>query len=595
MVQLDTTRLQRNARFKELSEEKERRGREALALYRPVSTTDQLPFHQSRAHEIILRGGKRSGKSTAAALEFASRVLGTPITKNDGKRIKLEHPVSTKKDPLLYWVIGWDIKHIGQTIYRLLFEPGLFRVIMNKRTGKWEIWNPNKHGHLSRKDESLPAEPAIPSRLIEQDSWSWESRSARTFESVTLKNGAIIRAYPSSAKSPKQGDAVSGLWIDEDIQQPDFLKEWQDRLTDKKGWFLWSVWPHRRNYALIDLIDRAEEAKDEDIPQIEAFQIRMTDNPYLEKSAKQQALNRMGSEEEVMRRDWGDLMMDALSMYDFYPDSHVIRRESPSHAVPNTPTQVIKSIYDRGNRMPREWTRYMSIDPSHTRTAVLIAAVPPPEWEGVLMGDMVVVEREVIVKKHTANMLAKVLQPLVQGFNFEAFIMDQQIGRQTRVGADKTVFEAYAEQFSRAGISSRTTRYSFAPGCPVPNTRYRAVRRLLQPNERGTASLVFLNDETQITQSEFRTYSKKQVIIGGSEEIFDEPANPRKHDAMAATEYLCAYLVPLFDAGSAYVEPSMYGGVGSPAYRRAMQIIKKQQDSVEPYVHLGPGAEAALT
>src|SRR6056297_333022 len=60
-----------------------------------------------------------------ASAEFASAVTGIDIVGADGEPISRKYP---KRD-MLCWVIGWDLAHIGQTIYRVLFEPNYFRVI----------------------------------------------------------------------------------------------------------------------------------------------------------------------------------------------------------------------------------------------------------------------------------------------------------------------------------------------------------------------------------------------------------------------------------------------------------------------------------
>ena len=86
------------------------------------------------------------------------------------------------------------------------------------------------------------------------------------------------------------------------------------------------------------------------------------------------------------------------------------------------------------------------------------------------------------------------------------------------------------------------------------------------------------------------------MATGGEDIILDEPANPRKHDCMAAIEYLAAHVLPLVHMGIAHVEPSRYANRGSPAYRHAQKLLAKnrqQQDTMDSYVHLGPGHDAA--
>ena len=582
--------------FAALAGEEERRAKEALRVYRPAK---QMPFHLSHARELILRGGKRSGKSVGVAAEFTSRVLGYQIYGPGGKSIPLKFPVSTPKDPLLYWVIGWDIDHIGQTMYRLLFQGGLYRVIKDKLTGIWRTFNPANDDDAARYEESQPAEPMIPERLLEPNSWSWENKAAHNFSSVRLKNGAMICAYPSSAKHPKQGDAVAGIWIDEDIQSPGHLKEWQDRLTDKDGWLMWSVWPHSKNYALCDMLDRAEEQRDDPHPDIASFQLIMSENPYLATDAKRRALGRMGSDEEIARRDRGELLLDTLNMYDFISGLHTltVAESGELPAKPTNPRDVLRGILTKHGEFPKEWTRYLAIDPSHTRTACQFGVIPPHEVDGVDIGDVLIIERELIVKKFSAGALANAIRQIIEGYNYEAFIMDQQIGRQTRVGEDKTVFQTYADAFAKCGIKARINPYGFIPGCNVPTTRYRAVRSLLEINKTGIPSLLFVDFRTVATQREFNTYRKKSVFVGGEDTIMDEPANPRKHDAMASLEYLCAYIEPEFRSGTAYQHPEVYASHGSKAYHRAMQIIKKHNEKTNQggYVHLGPGALALMS
>lgn len=582
---IDMVRLEREA---------SKREKETLKLYRP--TPQQVAFHASKAHELVLRGGKRSGKSTAAAIEFASRILGYQIIDEEGNYIPLRFRPSSKKDPGLYWIIGWDVKHIGQTIHRLLFQPGLFRIIKDKTTGKWRTYNPANSEDAKRFADSEPAPPLIPERLIDPDGWSWENKGANVFESLTLKDGTKICAYPSSGRSPKQGDAVNGIWIDEDIQNGTHLKEWQDRLTDRDGWLIWSVWPHSKNDALIELLDKAEEAKDlpEDDRNIEAVQLVMTSNPYFTEKSKERSLGRMGSDEEIARRDRGELLWESLMMYEFLPLLHVVKPmdEALAKYPPKSKRQVVERHLAMHGRMPNDWTRYLTIDPSHTRTAVLLAAVAPLEEFDIPLGNLIVVERELVLRRHSADMLADEVLKLIRGLNLEAMIMDQNAGRQTSIGRDDSTAEHYAKAFAKKSIKARLTESGFIPGCNVPAKRFRSVRTLLATQAHGQPTMYFVEANTFETRSEFNRYRKKQQNVAGEEQIFDEPANPRKFDCMAAVEYLSEFIEQAFDMGTAYVSPESYQSQGSPAFHAAQKILKKQQQSSGEYVHLGPGVAA---
>lgn len=571
-------------------QELERRDREAFRIYRP--STQQLPVHRSDAKEILARGGKRSGKSTAVALEFASRILGIPITAMDGGVIPLKWPASEPDHHRLYWIIGWDINH-SATIYKLLFEKGMggtLRAIKDEVTGQWRTYDRTNPRDRERYRSSKLAEPIIPERFIDMDSWSWEEKKALQFKSVRLKNGASIHCYPSSARNPKQGEAVSGIWVDEDIQYPHHLKEWQDRLTDEEGWFLWSVWPHIKNDALINLLDRAEASVEESEPQIQAFQLIMTDNPYLTDKSKRESLNMMETEEEVARRNRGELLLDTISMYDFYPNQHLIKRLDDKKTREHRLVTLLRTIWSESNSFPRDWTRYLSLDPSHTRTGVHSWVIPPPEWEHI--GNIVICEWELMAKKFSADMLARELAKLMQGVPYEGFIMDKHAGRQTHAGRDNTTFDVYSQAFGIHKLFSRLTNNSFFPGCDIVSTRTKAVRDLLTISPSGIPGMMFVEERCLETRKEFNTYRKKMGIVGGVETILDEPANPRIHDAMLSTEYFAAYIVPQFAMGTAYVSPGEWMPKGSPAYYRAMEILNRQNNSDSEYVHLGPGTAA---
>lgn len=574
-------------RLVRIFQESQTREKEALKCYRPMNAA-QLRVHESNAKELIARGGKRSGKSTSIACEFVSRILGECITREDGTRIPLKYPAPTKDDKRIYWVIGYDVNHIGQTLYRLLFEPGLFRV--TKENGKWRAWHPERDAHLP----SEPCGPAVPPRMIEEI--DWESRSAKHFREVRLVNGAMIRAYPSTARTPKQGDPVSGLWIDEDIQSPEHLKEYQDRLTDRDGWFLWSAWPHVENDALMGLLDRAEDTVNEEKPLIEAVKLVMSDNAFITDTSKEHAFARMGDEEEVLRRNEGELLLGSIAMYDFVKGLHTINK--PKGPVKFDPTEwrdYLTQLYlDYGN-FPASWTRYMAIDPSHTRTGVCFGVVPPPEVDGIHFGNMVIVEREIVLKKANATVLAEACAKVMRGLRYEAFVMDKAMGRKTNVGTDLTIFEVYAQAFKAAGLFSAQTKNWFVPGINITEQRYRAVRNALEVNNEGKVGVLLVGERTPQTQQEFKSYRKRvRRAADGLPLILDEPANPKAHDCMAALEYLIAFLELEFARGAGYVTPREQVSTGGSAAYRASQLNlfgRKPEESSE-YVHLGAGARA---
>ncbi len=573
-----------------------------LRLYRPSKL--QEPVHRSKATERLVWGGKRAGKSVCITAEFVSRLSGRPIIAPDGTEIPLLYPVSRRDSPRQYWVIGWDQPH-SATIHKLLFEQGqggTLRCIRDAQTNEWRIWNRAREDDVARYKESQLTPPFITSDMIVggwPDGIAWHDKKNREWKSFRLMNGAVVYYWPSSQLTAKPGEAVSGIWIDEDIQIPAHLKEWQDRLTDMEGWFLWSVWPQTKNDALIDLKDRAEATEDDENPVIEQFQLVMSENPFISDKGKFAALERMGSDEEIARRDRGDLLLDSLSMYDFVPLVHCLRHadfdrrmEAQMHSV----RWLLTRILMEDGRFPRDWTRYFSIDPSHTRTAAHSWVVPPLQYEGIQIGNLVICEWELVMAKANADAFAEAARDKMATLPYEAFVMDQQIGKQTNAGRDDTVFQHYEIAFRKAGLSSRMSLSGFLPGCNEPQTRYRTVRRMLSTQGNGMPLVLFVEDKIPLTKKEFNSYRKKQESTKDGTTILDQPQNPRKHDCMASCEYGLTMIAQLFDVqGTAYVEPSAYEKQKSPILRRLEEMQKKQRDSesgTDTYVHWGPGAVA---
>jgi len=563
-----------------------------LEVYRP--TEFQLPIHESPASEVLTIGGKRSGKTLSVVMEIGSRILGIPITRPDGTKIPLRFRTPTKRNPGLYWVIGYDVNHIGQTLYHRLFSPGLgdganFRIIQDAKTNQWRAYNPNFD--RERYNESELSPPMFGEHMIEPGSWHMESAAGHVFRSVRLKNGVTICAYPSTGDAPKKGDAVDGIWIDEDIEKSSFLKEWQDRLTTTCGWFLWSVWPQVANEALIKTLDRAEREKDNPEKPIEVFRLVGSDNPYSDKKGIAQMLARMDDDDDEAHRNQGDIsaFISGRQMYNYGSALHELRPqviEKPE----NAHQTLCNMLSHDPTRFPTDWTRYLVIDPSHTRTACLVGVVPPPEFKD--LGNRLIIEEEIIVRKYTASQFADAVRDRVGGLRFEAFIMDSRIGRQTTVAADVTVFAAYEREFRARGLISRVTNSGFMRGCDDKALRRRCVRDLMEPTENGWPRLLF-SYRCPGTIKEIRAFRKAIVKDPeGNPVPTDDGQAERLYDCVMAVEYLSEYIYGRFRDGIAYIPSESYRSQGSLAYHAAKQLRDELEKNTDGYVNMGPGQSA---
>lgn len=553
-------------RLREVAAENARRKLEGLRLYRPLPT--QLAFHLSLASERISRGGNQSGKSVSAAAEFASAVTGIPILGPDGKPLPNKYPDPTSRK-LLAWVVGYDEGHIGSTIFRLLFQPGAFDVIRDRQTGQWRAWQPWIADDLARKDECRPASPLIPSRLIDPKGWSWNDKAAHQFAKCTLRNGCVIEAYSSRSKA-KQGDQVDILWIDEDIEYPSHVAEWQARLSRRKGRLFWSVFPHSKNDALVRMSNRAADLKGAKNPDVEEVLLTFVDNPFIDADEKRKRLAGWDESEE-RARNRGEFTTDTVLMFPtFNKMVHGLPRRDPSF-LDALDEELLKNNY----QVPGEWTTYVALDPGHTNTAALVGSVPPP-W----LGDWLVIHDELFMRGATADQLAAALAEKVGHRNIEAFVIDFRAGRQTPMGHGDTVRDTYAAAFKRYGLRSRATKSSFEWGCDNIGVRSALIREGLALRSNGTTRLRFFIDRMPNTVREFQLYRKR--IVGN--DIKDEPIDRDNH-CMDALGYLIAHR-------PAFVSPSKFERPMSPALALFSQWSKSGNEENEGVVYFGPGRAA---
>ena len=584
------------------------RRKEALRCYVPMPHV--MPFHLSRKKERVVKGGKRSGKTVAVTMEFASQVTGIPIHDVNGNELPPKWAISTPESPRRYWVIGYDSRHIGETLYGKLFLPGLFKIIFDPVLNKWRPFNDADPADLARSKEAELAGPAIPDWMIDHKTWVWENKAENYFKSVKLINGAAIHAYISTTPHSKQGDSVDGIWIDEDIQRASHLREYQDRLTVGDGFFLWSAWPHGENAALVGLLQRATEEEanyaeavklkapdqpDPTPPKIEVFKLKMTDNTFISDEGKENSLARMGSTEQQLRRNEGELLRDQLMVYDFMPSLHLLQAKDPKDIPPDCRElkEILSGIvFKNAWSLPHDWTRYLSIDPSHARTAIHIGTVPPEDWEGVRFGRMVIIERELVMRRALAKDIALAVKDMIGTWRIEAMIMDQNYGRQTQAGREDNTAEFFAKEFQAAQIYAHIGGTGlFLPGCNEPSRRRTEVRKFMRVNAYGVPGFFMLDAKTELTKKEFGTYVKKTIDDEeGEPQALDEPANPRIHDCMASIEYLLAYIAERYELGTAHVLPEEYVAQGSAAYQFFQKHVQPSQG--KPYTHLGPGNAA---
>ena len=502
-------------------------------------------MHASRASEVIVLGGNRSGKSLSTFIEDARAVTGQD-----------PHGKYPARDGNLV-IIGRDWKHIGMVVYPMLFRAGAFKIIKDKTTGKWRAFNPALLGDVERAAQAKPAPPMIPPRMIKKISWLL--KSARYIQSCELTNGWTIYFF-SSEGEPPQGFQADRVHIDEDLSSEAWLPEMQARLADRKGRLCWSAMPHSKNDSLAGLAERAdsEALSGKENPDIVKFVLRFLDNPHIDPDEKRKNLERWASlGEDVLRmRSEGEFVTDSILCYPTF-------------------TMTVHG-YDRSqlpkNVVPDDWTRYAVIDPGHAVTAVLFAAVPPDE-------DMVLVYDQLYIRQCNAVIFGDKFAEKVKGQSFHAFIIDMHGGRLRDIGSGRLPVEQYTEQLRNKGISSAVTGSSFLAGCDDIPARMSATQTYMHIRPCGTPALRLLRGAVPDLERELKRYKKKVNYLAGTYVVTDQPNTRGEVHACQCLEYLCAYR-PKYHKPKVVVPDE-------PWYVEWMKRRKKRTGG-DGFVYLGP-------
>lgn len=430
-----------------------------------------------------------SGKSTAAAVKFAAVARDKPVYGPDGEPIeqRLSHQ---KNRPLLMWVIGLSWEHVGSTIWRLLFKPGLYKIIRDRAdgTGPWRAFDPVKDA--GREMECRGSFPLIPISEVKcgLKGVGWENAKERQFSHMELLNGTVIKAYASTGEV-KQGDPVDYIWPDERIAIPGHYAEWQARLSDTKGRIVWSTMPREDNGAMMLVSRRAAEQREEvdngdrDKADVEELRLVFSDNPYIDDDEKRKRLEGW-SDEDRRRRDLGEYVTDSILIYpQFNRSLHRAIYELPEQDDP-----ISKILRERNGEPPEDWTRELILDPGTAKPGVLFCAIPPPSlW---VAGDPYYIPYDEIYERRIdARQLAARVKVKMGDYLFERFIVDGQAARQKPMGFSSTIGQNYTAAFAEAGLTCRMTGSIFIPGDPEFTTRKLLVDKSLSVRISGRPQL----------------------------------------------------------------------------------------------------------
>lgn len=545
----------------------------ALSVFRPQP--QQEPFFRHYAREWLVRGGTRSGKSTIASIAFGAIATDTPVTMEDGTKIDMRQPWQKGKC-LTMWVIGYDSKHIGQTVHRLLFRKGLFRTIVDKKTNmlrSFRLWEPED---AARENEAKDSNPVIPAAFIDPTSWDWENKKGKEFKSVTIWNPqtkepiANIFAFSSKAE-PKQGDPVDVIWIDEAIQDPKHYDEWQSRIVDRRGRIFWSSWPKIDNNALMLLTERAESESDKPEPLVREIVIATSDNKALHEKNKAEFLAGL-SDEARRARDRGEYITDQQRAYPLYDrETHCVKISDID--LIDKEDGISRELSKTDGIPPREWTRELILDPGTQHPAVLFCAIPP-----ITYGEYRIIYQELYPGRADAFELAELIKKLGAGQRFYRFIIDARAGRQQQMGYDARVADNYIRAFKKERIKSISLGYRFVEGCGDVGGRMGCLREWLHYQDgQDYPTLRIVNHRCPNLCKQMKNYKLSRVNNDVRE---DRPAPGQAIDLAVAAEYWAA-------SKPRYVPYSLTPEDGGAAYVQWIKRFGRKKSQQSGY-HLGP-------
>lgn len=453
---------------------------EGLKLYEPLPFGGE--FHRSLASERIVVGSNRSGKTLCAAVEVARCVCNAD-------------PAGKWPTSGIFYCVGKDLKHVAQVMWPKLSRAGAFRMIRDKKTGLWRAYRPWDPGDKSREKEAKWAPPLIPPRLIKEI--AWENKKLGVPELVRLRTGWELPFFSSEGKPP-QGSAIHGAWFDEEIVDESWYSEIAARLIDHEGRFIWSATPQVGSEDLWRLSERAHQQKICERPRVQEFVGLQAENPHVSATARAEFEEKLEgrSEEEKRARLFGEF---PNSSYRVYPEFSMDRHGAPWREI------------------PKNWTRYMVVDPGRQVCAVLFAAVPPPEEE-----DAIYLYDELYLRACDADKFGEAVKHKSDGVEYQAFIIDKRMGRQTEAGSGRTVEDQYSAALRRRGVSSVATGFGFAWPSDNVDAGILAVRSLLRVREDGTPKLRILREKLPNFLEEIKRYRyrrEKTVITDKPDQV----------------------------------------------------------------------------
>lgn len=525
-----------------LLHEKAYRLMQGLALYKPLP--HQLAFHTSQAAERIAFGSNRGGKTTATCAEVAMAVTG-------------RHPyIDYPKENGRCICVAKDGIKIGEVMFRKLFQRGAYRLVFDQTTGYWRRWEPRIDKETFR--ETKPSLPLIPREMVRKI--AWEQKAKNWPKIVYLHNGWEILFFTSAGK-PIEGVDIDLCLFDEEIYEGAWYTEMAARLIDRNGRFIWSATPDLSTDQFEELYQESQKLLGTPMPRIESFFMDIDLNEYLRKEQVDTFKAKLANNPEKYKvKVLGQFLNSSQRVY---PTFNIVSHGCESFTV------------------PKEWTRYLVIDPGFANCVALFFAVPPPS--DTAHAPHTYLYDELYGHSIDCNEFARQLEMKLRGQSIEAFLIDEHGSRRTE-SSGKTIGQQFSEAFEKHHIKSISTGSNFVEigeagyeGHSSVVAGVQDVRSWLWNQDNGKPVLQVFHVLCSQFVDEMKRY--KNIVNKRTQKPTDKPDQTKHSHGPDCLRYAKMHHS---NGGLVYVEPRIRAKGPSAImkyYRNKLKKLRKQNGS----------------
>ena len=492
MPELDTARYLRQSRINRLRRRLRDLRMEAVRLYEPLPAAER--FFASAKPIRIVDGSNQSGKTLACLIELLYAISGLDpygkYPKKGGRAV----------------VVGYKDTHLSDPIWRKLSREGEFKLIPDEHTGQWRAVRPDPANPLvldpydqAYSEKWRDAPPLLPPRLI---------KGRVAFRNKAEEIPAVLHTttgwrvdFMSSFSSPPQGRQLNLAYFDEELYKSHiWLNEIAPRMCREEGRIIWGATPETGGIALWKQRQKALAGD----PYVDRTTLLIRDNPFISEEAKRIFYEALTDEQVRAVKYHGEYALIGRQVYSTYDPMGIHGCE---------PFEI-----------PHDWARYGIVDPGTRALSCLFVAVDPEEahlwvYDGFVM------------EKAERNRWAHEVRRRSLGRPMQAWIMDQQAGRQHAFGDALNVAQQYWEALVDAGVkpwesSNDPDMGGFYPGTNDVRAREEALRSALLlrgPGPHvGTAGLQVFRGQVPDLDGQIGMAATKEGTLDKREKLQDE-------------------------------------------------------------------------